>query len=344
MKSKNIMPKTRNNNKFNLPSQKSTKTKLNNSQTINFSPKNKEAINIKLNNNTRLKNNSQIKYNQTTLINNNNKIKTEKKLKERTISARPVQIKVRNSNFNQDLYEKILAFKKAEKNKNKNKIRTNSALDKKNPKLSNKEINKLKIVKNIYINEKDLSELDKNNQNSLYSFISVLHVNWQIEIEIIDIIKNSNNIKDKKDLYKKLFELFNNIFEGFNFFSKNEINFFIIHELNKLAQDYAERLSQKKAPKIPIYKGIFLGENRYIYKGKMFDVEDMCNEWYNEIKLYDQNTNEYEKNTSHFTQMIWKNTKDVGFGFIRKREYCYAVAFYYPPGNTLGEYKENVLF
>ena len=115
-------------------------------------------------------------------------------------------------------------------------------------------------------------------------------------------------------------------------------------ELNKLAQDYAERLSQKKAPKIPIYKGIFLGENRYIYKGKMFDVEDMCNEWYNEIKLYDQNTNEYEKNTSHFTQMIWKNTKDVGFGFIRKREYCYAVAFYYPPGNTLGEYKENVLF
>ena len=206
MKSKNIMPKPRNNNKFNLPSQKSTKTKLNNSQTINFSPKNKEAINIKLNNNTRLKNNSQIKYNQTTLINSNNKIKTEKKLKERTISARPVQIKVRNSNFNQDLYEKILAFKKAEKNKNKNKIRTNSSLDKKTAKINNKENNtKSKIVKNLYINEKDLSELEKNNQNSLYAFINILYINWQIEIEIINIIKNSNNIKDKKELYKKLF-------------------------------------------------------------------------------------------------------------------------------------------
>ena len=45
-------------------------------------------------------------------------------------------------------------------------------------------------------------------------------MNWQIEIEIINIIKNSNNIKDKKDLYKKLFELFNNIFETFNFFQK----------------------------------------------------------------------------------------------------------------------------
>ena len=42
--------------------------------------------------------------------------------------------------------------------------------------------------------------------------------------------------------------------------------------------------------------------------------------------------------------MIWKNTTDVGFEFKRKGDYCYAIAFYYPPGNTLGEYKENVLF
>ena len=114
--------------------------------------------------------------------------------------------------------------------------------------------------------------------------------------------------------------------------------------LSKLAQDYVEALSNKKTPKIPMYEEVFLGENKYIYKGNMFDVEDMCNSWYNEIKSYDQKANEYEKNTSHFTQMIWKNTTDVGFGFKKKGEYCYAVAFYYPPGNTLGEYKENVLF
>ena len=114
--------------------------------------------------------------------------------------------------------------------------------------------------------------------------------------------------------------------------------------LSKLAQDFAESLSKKKVTNFPIYEGVFLGENRYIYKGNMFDVEDMCNAWYNEINLYNQNANEYEKNTSHFTQMIWKNTTDVGFGFKKKGNFCYAVAFYYPPGNTLGEYKENVLF
>ena len=70
----------------------------------------------------------------------------------------------------------------------------------------------------------------------------------------------------------------------------------------------------------------------------------MCNAWHNEIILYVQNSNEYEKNTSHFTQMIWKNITDVGFGFKRKGYFCYTVAFYYPPRNSFDQYKENVLF
>ena len=69
----------------------------------------------------------------------------------------------------------------------------------------------------------------------------------------------------------------------------------------------------------------------------------MCNSWYEEKKNYFKNSNKYSKNTSHFTQMIWKSTTDVGFGFKKKGDYYYGVAFYYPPGNVLGEYKENVL-
>ena len=118
----------------------------------------------------------------------------------------------------------------------------------------------------------------------------------------------------------------------------------INNDLNNLAQKYAENMPKKQIPKIPLYAGVFLGENKYIYKGKMFDVEDMCYAWYNEIKSYDQNSNEYKKNTSHFTQMIWKSSTDVGFGFYKKGNFYYTVALYYPPGNTLGEYKENVLF
>lgn len=102
-------------------------------------------------------------------------------------------------------------------------------------------------------------------------------------------------------------------------------------------------LSRKKKPQEPIYKGEFLGQNIFILKGKLFNVEDMCNSWYEEKKNYFKNSNKYSKNTSHFTQMIWKSTTDVGFGFKKKGDYYYGVAFYYPPGNVLGEYKENVL-
>ena len=76
----------------------------------------------------------------------------------------------------------------------------------------------------------------------------------------------------------------------------------------------------------------------------MFNAKDMCDKWYGEIKNYDKNLNEYQKNTSHFTQMVWKETKEIGFAYRKVRNVIYAVVYYYPPGNTFGEYKDNVLF
>ena len=115
--------------------------------------------------------------------------------------------------------------------------------------------------------------------------------------------------------------------------------------LNDLAKDYAKQISKGNTFSNNIYKGIFLGENIYIFKGEEpFNPKDMCDAWYNEIKNYDKNLNEYQKNTSHFTQMIWKETKEIGFACKKVKRVYYAVALYYPPGNTLGEYKENVLF
>ena len=117
----------------------------------------------------------------------------------------------------------------------------------------------------------------------------------------------------------------------------------INNELNLLAQEYSENLGKKKKPIHIIYKDEFLGENIYIYKGKDFNVESMVNAWYDEGKIYDNNSLNYQKNTSHFTQMIWKETSEVGFGFKRRGNIYYGVAFYYPPGNTLGEFKDNII-
>ena len=72
--------------------------------------------------------------------------------------------------------------------------------------------------------------------------------------------------------------------------------------------------------------------------------------WYNEIKDYDFNNPENinGKVVLHFTQMIWKDTKKVGFGVSTtfKKEYnmnCFiVVANYEPKGNWIGSFKQMV--
>ncbi len=114
--------------------------------------------------------------------------------------------------------------------------------------------------------------------------------------------------------------------------------------LNNLARECVRKLSNEETFSNNIYKGKFLGENIYIYNGKPFTVKDMCDVWYDEIKNYDRDQNKYQKNTSHFTQMIWKETKEIGFAYKKRKSIYYAFVYYYPPCNTLGDYNENVLF
>ena len=87
-----------------------------------------------------------------------------------------------------------------------------------------------------------------------------------------------------------------------------------------------------------------LGENLYIsYKG-LVDVERILKDWYDEKNKYDFNKNKYQKGTGHFTQMIWKDTKEIGFGWdTSENNKFYFLAYYYPAGNEIGKFKENVL-
>lgn len=48
--------------------------------------------------------------------------------------------------------------------------------------------------------------------------------------------------------------------------------------------------------------------------------------------------------TGHFTQVVWKDSKELGVGCTKaKNGKIYVVANYYPPGNYIGCYVENVL-
>ena len=114
-------------------------------------------------------------------------------------------------------------------------------------------------------------------------------------------------------------------------------------QLCNLAEKCALELSKNENNINYIYKDEFLGQNIYIYKGNNLNIRNIFNEWYEEIKYYNSNLNKFQKNSSHFTQMIWKETKEIGFGYIERGDTFYAVALYYPPGNTFGEFKNNVI-
>lgn len=65
--------------------------------------------------------------------------------------------------------------------------------------------------------------------------------------------------------------------------------------------------------------------------------------WGDEGNSYDYEAGEFTEKTGHFTQLVWKNTTDVGCD----RRLCgesgwYLVCEYWPRGNIIGSFKEEV--
>ncbi|GAC97049.1 hypothetical protein PHSY_004633 [Pseudozyma hubeiensis SY62] len=84
-----------------------------------------------------------------------------------------------------------------------------------------------------------------------------------------------------------------------------------------------------------------------------FGAKDATDLWYDEISQYDFNKGEYSDATGHFTQMVWKSSKQLGCALQKcsgeslgfgsgSGEAKYVVCNYDPPGNYIGRFKENV--
>ena len=117
--------------------------------------------------------------------------------------------------------------------------------------------------------------------------------------------------------------------------------------LTTLAQNHSELLAKEGILNYSNNKleNKKIGENLFMSKMKCTG-EEVSLYWYKGIKYYDfQNVNSIEKEESkNFTQLIWKSTKEVGFGVTTdKKGNFYVVANYFPGGNIKGQYKDNVL-
>lgn len=123
-------------------------------------------------------------------------------------------------------------------------------------------------------------------------------------------------------------------------------NLVLSKDLCNIAQKYAETLARTGnfAHSGDSYNGNPMGENLFACYGMKITGKMMTDDWYNEIQQYNFNRPGFSSGTGHFTQVVWKGSKQVGFGYAQARDgYYYGVANYYPAGNYMNEFQTNVL-
>lgn len=117
-------------------------------------------------------------------------------------------------------------------------------------------------------------------------------------------------------------------------------------ELNKVAQKWADELAKKDSMAYSLNKKY--GES--VYSGWSADpntkitAKDCIDKWYSEINEFSFGQEPSVLTCGHFTQIVWKDTKELGIGTAKSKSgKLYAVANYSPPGNFSGQFTNNVL-
>ena len=86
------------------------------------------------------------------------------------------------------------------------------------------------------------------------------------------------------------------------------------------------------------------GENVFMVFGREIDGSDAVDSWYREVEKYNFNKGGHQSNTGHFTQVVWKESRELGIGQAKSVDgKVFVVARYKPEGNNKRTFKENVL-
>ncbi|XP_014261579.1 uncharacterized protein LOC106673807 isoform X2 [Cimex lectularius] len=109
------------------------------------------------------------------------------------------------------------------------------------------------------------------------------------------------------------------------------------------AQDWAETLA--KTSKLDSKNDSEYGENLFwTSASRQCAAKDACASWYNEVKHFKYGVEPKALNAGHFTQMVWRETKELGVGRAKGRGgSLFIVAFYKKRGNIVGHFGANVL-
>ena len=115
-------------------------------------------------------------------------------------------------------------------------------------------------------------------------------------------------------------------------------------EIEQVAQSYSEY--QASIDSMQHSNNKKYGENLYYCgssSGECVTGKKASEMWYDEVKDYDFDNPRYIKGTGHFTQLVWKGSKQIGCGAAcNSHNNCYLTCNYYPPGNYLSDFANNV--
>ena len=86
-----------------------------------------------------------------------------------------------------------------------------------------------------------------------------------------------------------------------------------------------------------------IGENICSGNAQSHIGKGCVDEWYKGEKDYDYLNPLQDGSNGHFTQLVWKDTKQLGCGIkCDSKDWCFVTCNYYPAGNYYGEYDKNV--
>lgn len=115
-------------------------------------------------------------------------------------------------------------------------------------------------------------------------------------------------------------------------------------EMCKVSQDWANNL---------IKKSVLQHSNNRDYGENLFCIQSSnpnftingtkaVENWYEEIKCHKFGVEPNSLSSGHFTQVVWKDSKELGVAFAKSGGKIIVVANYYPAGNIIGHFAENV--
>ena len=157
--------------------------------------------------------------------------------------------------------------------------------------------------------------------------------------KVQDKIKNKSidsSEKDKKvnsiyDIYDEVLKLHNKV--------RNDLkhqNLKLNDKITILAQKFADNYDSSEESNFIIdkYNNQNLGINYEIFKGDMSEINNICESWIKEGKKINPHNEKYNSKTKHYSQMISRDTKEIGIGYSElNNEKKIFIVYYYPAGD-----------